>query len=218
MVGAHHMIPEFNPNDYDPDNNVTEELLAVLLVAIPAFENARMETIIEGASKNYLKGTKIAYERLGENFVSSEVKDDVYSFLKTYKKQINEGYTIIQGEKVYWLRDRTLTERQKIFDIVSEGVIKGKSPDVVKKEFQDYFLMQEYQAERLARTETAYVQEKGIYDRYTTFGVKKVKWLLGANPCHVCAQFGGKVFDINDLPYLIPVHPSCTCTIVPVLD
>lgn len=212
------MIPEFIPEDYDPDNNVPEELIAVLLLAIPAFENARMETIIAGASQNYLKGTKIAYERLGENFVSSDVKDDVYSFLKTYKKQINEGYTIIQGEKVYWLRDRTLTERQKIFDIISEGITKGKAPDVVKSEFQNYFSMQGYQAERLARTETAYVQEKGIYDRYTTFGVKKVKWLLGSNPCPVCAQFGGKVFDIDDLPYLIPVHPSCTCTIVPVLD
>ena len=218
MVGAHHMIPEFNPNDYDPDNNVTEELLAVLLVAIPAFENARMETIIEGAAKNYLKGIKIAYERLDEKFVSSEVKDDVYSFLKTYKKQINEGYTIIQGEKVYWLRDRTLTERQKIFDIISEGVIKGKSPEVVKMEFQDYFSMQGYQAERLARTETAYVQAQGRDDRYKQFGVKKVKWLLGTNPCPLCAQYGGKIYTWDDLPLQQPAHVNCTCDLSPVLD
>ena len=39
--------------------------------------------------------------------------------------------------------------------------------------------MQEYQAERLARTETAYVQEKGIYDRYTTFGGEKSKMVIG---------------------------------------
>ena len=35
----------------------------------------------------------------GRKFVSSEVKDDVYKFLKTYQAQINEGYTVIQGEK-----------------------------------------------------------------------------------------------------------------------
>ena len=212
------MIPDFDHEEYDPDNNTPEELLAVLIVAIPSFETARIELIVEGASKNYLKGTKIAYDRLGEKFVSSEVKDDVYNFLKIYKKQINEGYTIIQGEKVYWLRDRTLTERQKIFDIISSGVTEGKSPDKVKTEFQKYFSMQKTQAERIARTETAYVQERGIYDRYVKFGVKKVKWLLGSNPCEICTQYGGKIFDIDDLPYQIPVHPSCTCTIVPVLD
>ncbi|MDD3915347.1 MAG: minor capsid protein [Bacteroidales bacterium] len=212
------MIPEFIPEDYDPDNNVPEELIAVLLLAIPAFENARMETIIAGASQNYLKGTKIAYERLGENFVSSDVKDDVYSFLKTYKKQINEGYTIIQGEKVYWLRDRTLTERQKIFDIISEGITKGKAPDVVKSEFQNYFSMQGYQAERLARTETAYVQAQGRDDRYKQFGVKKVKWLLGTNPCPLCAQYGGKIYTWDDLPLQQPAHVNCTCDLSPVLD
>ena len=59
------MIPDFNPNDYDPDSEIPDELLAALLIAIPTFENARMNTLIS-ASKTILKGTKIAYERLGE--------------------------------------------------------------------------------------------------------------------------------------------------------
>jgi len=212
------MIPDFNPNDYDPDSEIPDELLAALLIAIPTFENARMNTLISGASKNYLKGTKIAYERLGEKFVSSEVKDDVYKFLKTYQAQINEGYTVIQGEKVYWLRDRTLNERQKIFDIVKNGIIEGTNPNVTKKEFQNYFKMQKSQAEAIARTETAYVQARGRDDRYKQSGVKRVKWLLGKNPCPRCQNYGGHIFTWDSLPGETPLHPRCTCDLAPVLD
>lgn len=216
MVGAHHMIPEFNPNDYDPDNNVTEELLAVLIVAIPTFENARMETIIAGASKNYLNGTKIAYERLGENFVSSEVKDDVYSFLKTYKKQINEGYTIIQGEKVYWLRDRTLNERQKIFDIIKEGVTENKHQGVIIQEFKNYFSMQESQAEVIASNETRYVKARARDLTYKKSGVEKLRWITASHPCSVCEELDGRVFTWDDMPYQQPVHIHCLCDLEPV--
>lgn len=212
------MIPEFDPGDYEKSDDFPEELLTILLLTIPKYEKARIETIIAGASKAYLTGTKTAYERLGEDFVSSEVKDDVYIFLKEYKKQIEAGYTVIQGEKVYWLRDRTLAERQKIFDIVSEGITQGKSPATVKKEFVDYFGMQKSQAETLARTETAYVQEQGIADRYKKAGVIKVKWLLGAHPCPECQRYGGNIYTWDKLPYSIPRHPRCTCTLSPVLE
>ncbi len=211
------MIPELSADDYDPDNQIPEETLAILLAAIPAFERARLDLIVQGASKSYVTGTRIAYSRLGKKFVSEDVKDDVYSFLKTYKKQINEGYTVIQGEKVYWLRDRTLTERQKIFNIVKNGILEGKNPNVTKKEFQDYFKMQKSQAEAIARTETAYVQARGRDDRYKQFGVKKVKWLLGGNPCPKCAQYGGRVFTWDDLPLQQPAHVCCTCDLAPVL-
>lgn len=188
------------------------------MVAIPKFEEARIETIIAGASKNYLKGTKTAYKRLNKKFVAEEVKDDVYYFLITYQKQLEQGYTVIQGEKVYWLKDRTLAERQKIFDIVSEGITKGKSPEVVKKQFQDYFGMQKRHAEAIARTETAYVQAQGRDQRYKKFGVEKVKWLLGSNPCPKCIPFGGKIFTWDDLPYQQPMHVNCTCDLAPVIE
>lgn len=212
------MIPEFNPDDYEKSDDFPEELLSIILLAIPKYEKSRIDNLIAGASKNYIAGNKIAYERIGKKFVSSEIKDDVYAFLKEYKKQIEAGYTVIQGEKVYWLRDRTLVERQKIFDIVSEGITKGKSPDIVKKEFQDYFKMQKRQAERIARTETAYVQANGRDDRYKKAGVKKVKWLLGPKPCERCKPLGGQIFTWDELPYQQPAHVLCTCDLSPVLD
>lgn len=212
------MIPELDPEELDPDNNIPTELLAILSVSIPAFEKSRIDNLVAGASKEYIKGTKTAYERLGQKFVAEEIKDDVYDFLKTYKKQLNEGYTVIQGEKVYWLRNRTLDERQKIFDIISEGVTQGKPPATVKKEFQDYFGMQKSQAERIARTETAYVQANGRDDHYKKYGVERVKWLLGPNPCPECLDYGNKIYTWDTLPKSQPVHANCSCDLAPVLD
>lgn len=212
------MIPELDPNELDPNSNVSEELLAVLLLAIPTFEKSRIDNLVAGASKEYLRGAKTAYTRLGKQIVVDEVKDSVTSFLKTYQEQLNDGYTVIQGKKVYWLRDRTLAERQKIFDIISEGVTQGKTPATVRKEFQDYFGMQKMQAERIARTETAYVQANGRDDHYKQFGVEKVKWLLGPNPCPECLDYGNKIYTWDTLPKNQPVHVNCSCDLAPVLD
>jgi SPP1 gp7 family putative phage head morphogenesis protein len=212
------MIPEFRPEDYDQESNIPEDLLAILLLSIPKFEKARIETLIENAAKSYLKGEQEAFDLLNMEFDPEEAKDAATTYLKTYQTQIREGYTVIQGEKVYWLRDRTLNERQKIFDIISDGIKNGRSPDTVKSNFMDYFKMQKSQAESIARTETAYVQARGAEIRFKKQGVEKVKWLLGPDPCEVCIPIGGKIFTWDTLPYQIPVHVRCTCSLSPVIE
>jgi SPP1 gp7 family putative phage head morphogenesis protein len=211
-------IPELDPQDYDPENLIPEEVITVLLTVIPIFENARRESIIAYASKNYIQGNKIAYTRLKKPFKTAKIEDDVYAYLKEYKKQIDEGYTIIQNNRVYWLKDRTLQERQQIFKIISNGIVEGKTPNVVRQEFQDYFSMLKSDAERISRTETAYVQCQGRDSRYKKFGVEKVKWLLGSHPCPKCQSYGGKIYTWDELPYYQPVHPACTCDLSPIID
>jgi SPP1 gp7 family putative phage head morphogenesis protein len=202
-------IPELDPSDYNQDNEIPEELLLIVAASIKNFEKDRQQTLVVGATKNYLKGVKIAYKRAEKKFVADEVEDDVYSFLEEYQKQIKDGYTIIQGEKVHWLRDRSLAERQFIFDTISNSIRGGEGPIVTGKKLNEYFEMSKRHAELIARTETAYVQSKGRDDRYKKFGVERVKWLLGKNPCPRCASFGGRIFKWDDLPYSIPVHPRC---------
>jgi len=42
-------------------------------------------------------------------------------------------------------------------------------------------------------------------------GSKKVVWVLGDNPCPICAPLGGSVYSrAMDAP-AIPVHPNCQC-------
>jgi SPP1 gp7 family putative phage head morphogenesis protein len=212
------MIPELDPHDYNQDNEIPEELLLIVATSIKNFEKDRQQTLIAGATKNYLKGVKIAYKRAEKKFVADEVEDDVYAFLKEYETQIKEGYTVIQGEKVYWLKDRSLAERQFIFDTISNSIRGGEGVDVTAKKLNDYFAMSKRHAKLIARTETAYVQSHGAFNRYKKFGVKKYKWLLGKNPCSKCIPYGGKIYTEEELPGLPPLHGNCTCDIAPVMD
>lgn len=210
-------IPTPDLDELNPDNNIPEKEAAAIVAALVAFETARKKTLVQGASRAYLRGETVAHKRLLQPLVPEEIKDDVYSFLKTYKGQLDEGYTIIQGEKTYWLKNRTIQEREQIFKIVSEGITEGKSPAVVRKEFQDHFKMQRYQADRIARTETAHVQCRGRDNRYKAHDVEEIKWLCGPAPCQICAPLEGRIFTWDTLPYQQPTHPQCVCDLAPVL-
>lgn len=211
-------IPDPDLDELNPDNTIPEKEAAAIVAALMAFEDARKKTLVQGASRAYLRGETVAHKRLLTPLVPEEIKDDVYSFLKTYKGQLDDGYTVIQGEKTFWLKNRTMREREQIFDLISKGITEGKSPAVVRKEFQDFMLMQKSQAETIARTETAYVQARGRDNRYKAHGVERVKWLCGPAPCELCSPLEGRVFTWDELPYQQPTHPRCVCDLGPVLD
>lgn len=212
------MIPELDADEYDPENSIPDETILILLAAIPAFETVRLDLIVQEASKSYLKGTQKAYTKLGEKLVSEEVKLEAEKYLKEYKSCIMDGYTVIQGNKVYWLRDRTLKERQKIFDIVKGGVTENKSKDRLTLELQDYFNLQKTQAGLIAGNETQYVQARARDRTYQKLGVERLRWITAAHPCSVCEELDGHVFTWDDLPYQQPVHLHCLCDLEPVLD
>ncbi|MEN6551896.1 MAG: minor capsid protein, partial [Methanobacterium sp.] len=190
----------------------------ILLAVIPAFERERIEIMVKEAAKSYLKGTEKAYSKLGEKFVSDEIKKEVEEYLAEYKAGLLDGYTVIQEKKVYWLRDRTLAERQNIFDIIKKGTADGNNAKTITQKLQDYFNMQKSQAERIAVNETAYVQARARDSTYQKYGVEKVLWVVGSNPCHICEELAGQVFTWDDLPYQQPVHVRCNCELEPVFN
>jgi len=212
------VIPELDPKDFDPDGIISAEQLATIASAIESFESARLNDLLKGASKSYADGSKIAAKLMKKKFVADEIEDDLLKFLIEYQKQLRAGYTVIQGKKVYWLRDRVLSERQFIFDTISNGIIEGRSIEKTAKELQEYFKTSKKYSMLLARTETMYVRANARDERYKKNGVKKVKWLLGKNPCEICQPLGGKIFTWDNLPYNQPVHVRCTCGLSPQSD
>ena len=210
------MIPDLDPDDYNSDNEIPEETLLIISAAITKFEAVRIDSLLSGASKSYLKGSKGAYSKLKEPFVSDEVKKEAEKYLNEYKNCIMDGYTVIQGKKVYWLRDRTLKERQKIFDIVKEGISENKGKEILTRKLQDYFNLQKTQSELIAGNETQYVQARARDTVYLNFGVERLRWITAAHPCSVCEEFEGRVYTWDDLPYQQPVHIRCLCDLEPV--
>lgn len=79
-------------------------------------------------------------------------------------------------------------------------------------------------ARMLARTETIRAANEAALNRYEDFGrrlqgVTVMQEFLTAGDnqvCDICASIEGDVFTIQDARGVIPLHPSCRCTWIPV--
>lgn len=70
----------------------------------------------------------------------------------------------------------------------------------------------------IARTETARAQNIGYVQGLEQIGVKESELRNGANPCEVCIVLNETKYSIADAGDVIPVHPRCTCAMLPVIN
>lgn len=76
-----------------------------------------------------------------------------------------------------------------------------------------------YAAHRLVRTETMHYLNDATLQRYKDCGIKWVQvWTAeDERVCEECGPLHGKYYRIDRVPVL-PLHPNCRCTIIPVTD
>lgn len=114
----------------------------------------------------------------------------------------------------------------EISRILAEGLIAGRNPRVLAKEIADRIsAIGIHRATLLARTEVirshhlASIQE---YRNAGLFGVKVLaEWVTAGDSrvCELCYALEGKIFTLNEIEGMIPLHPQCRCAAVPaVLD
>ena len=74
-------------------------------------------------------------------------------------------------------------------------------------------------AHRLVRTETINYMNRSALRGYKDAGVKKVQWWAAEDDrtCKICGANHEKEYDIDKAP-ILPCHPGCRCTWLPVLD
>ena len=93
---------------------------------------------------------------------------------------------------------------------------RGENPRVMARELRDRFNVTGYQAERLARTETARMQTAIQRDSLEENGIKQYEYIAEPTACHLCSVLDGKIYKLKDMvvgknaPVL---HPSCRCRI-----
>ena len=70
----------------------------------------------------------------------------------------------------------------------------------------------------IARTETVRIANAGLIDLYKDNKIENVRFLaaLSDRTCPICEGQNGQVFNINETIGVIPVHPMCRCSWVPV--
>ena len=95
---------------------------------------------------------------------------------------------------------------------------RGENPRVMARELRDRFKVTGYQAERLARTETARLQTAIQRDGLEENGIKQYEYIAEPTACKVCSAIDGDIYKLKDMvvgknaPVL---HPSCRCRIAP---
>ena len=109
---------------------------------------------------------------------------------------------------------------QRVRDDVTDMIVQGKGISQVRRRLMEDFSVAYSDADRLVRTEAAYVRNQAALTRYRQNGRRKVRWITGESDgreCAVCRERDGKEYDIDAAPRL-PAHPNCRCCYAPVVE
>ena len=104
---------------------------------------------------------------------------------------------------------------------VQQAMEDGLSNDDLAAAIQDGYAFSDARAEMIARTETANADVQGNLALYKESGMVSGKQLLAApDCCEECQDLNGTVVGLDDdFPDGDPpLHPSCRCDVLPVLD
>ena len=161
------------------------------------------------------------------NFITGErlvMTDEIRKAVEVNMKQISGLYNA-----------DTLKALEKT---ISEGQTAGESLVKIKKRVETVFNdAKGYRAERIARTETLHASNQTAEQVYFQNGYSYVEWFVNPGACDFCLTYAGQTKEIGnnfvnigdiistdkgdtmrieysdiDVP---PLHPNCTCSLVP---
>ena len=95
---------------------------------------------------------------------------------------------------------------------------RGENPRVMARELRDRFNVTGYQAERLARTETAKLQTAIQRDSLEDNDVKQYEYIAEPTACRICGTLDGEILNLKNMTVgknASPMHPNCRCRIAP---
>ena len=109
--------------------------------------------------------------------------------------------------------------------ILVQGLIDGSNPRTIARIMNERIAsLTRTRAETIARTEIIYAHAEGQLDAFQRLGVKEVgikaEWTTAGDDrvCPLCEDREGQIYTIEEARGLIPLHPRCRCTWLPVVD
>lgn len=108
--------------------------------------------------------------------------------------------------------------QQMLDDELVSCVAAGRKTTALKQGLMEKFNVSYRQADRLARTEIAHIEVEASRRRWQDEGVQQVEIYVDEDErtCPQCSKLEGKKYKITEqMP--VPVHPSCRCTILPII-
>ncbi len=172
-------------------------------------------------------------ERLAvkDNKKLKKLLDDIA--VETYKSNLKEmgvDFTILSEQQARAIASQNWTGvkfsdriwgnandfNTRVMNDIEEMVIGGRSPDKLKKKLIEDYSIKFHEADRLIRTEASHAYNSAALQSYADAGLKEVDFLAESDCCELCEPYRDERFPIDDAP-VIPVHPNCRCTYLPVV-
>ena len=128
-----------------------------------------------------------------------------------------------------WIATRSLslaqmvngTTKKELRKVLATGFEEGESIPQLTKRIEKYYKNgYERRATMVARTEVIAASNEGAIQSYENEGVIRTEFYasLDERICVECEGLHGTVFPISGSHGVIPVHPDCRCTWIPLLD
>lgn len=99
---------------------------------------------------------------------------------------------------------------------IAQGLVEGLDAKLIRDRLHDQFALREWEAERIARTETLRGWNAGTRDALRTLGIDAFRFVALPGADEQCAERDGNVYSLGDLENSPPIHPNCRCTLVAV--
>jgi len=195
--------------------------------------NVFYKLMLSGVLRQIKKGTKKVtydYKKL-KSVVMPEMKS---LFIKGFQKGIKDikkehlaEFDIVDKDTLDWLDDYAeemaktsiIVATDHIGRILEEAVEKGfsipKIRNMIQEDFKEY---SRNKATLIARTETQRAVNEGRLRGYEKEDVEKAEFLIAPGACEECQPLNGNEYPLNEAKLMIPVHPNCRCTWLPVVE
>lgn len=188
------------------------------------------------------RGTPQREQKLDTNKIFLQVgkvhKEAVLALVQSGNRAVFATLDGMKRDITYWLalfssKGREIWLQHEIQSKLGAGLLTGKGLHYQKSDLVAFFQKKGLQlrdrswrkwdphtyAEMLIRTETARAYNAGMINRAIQLGTTKFRVVESWNCCDICAQYNGKIVDINKWSYdLPPYHPNCRGTIEPVWE
>lgn len=136
---------------------------------------------------------------------------------------------LLSEEALEWIAIRSLklakmvngTTKEELRAVLAEGYEAGESaPELTRRIRRYYRDGYERRANLVARTEVIAASNEGALQGYESEGITKAEFYaaLDERTCDECMDYHGNEYPIMEAHGLIPVHPQCRCTFIPIVD
>lgn len=132
------------------------------------------------------------------------------------EKVVNADFHGATWSQRIWVNNNAL--QAQLDDLLTKSMIQGAGPEEIARKLRglvsDKIKNTTYVTQRLARTETARVQDIAQNDSFKKMGIEYVKWVYEPTACPLCIDVGEAhdgIYKLTKSPG-IPMHPNCRCS------